>query len=129
MNDGHVIEPGGRQRQIEGGRDVLRLHGRTELPGDNDDLALRHPRCGALLAPGGANDKSQTYPLGYSEVEARRLEQQAALYKELTEDVLRRAGLCAGMRVLDVGCGVGDVSLLAAELVGERVRSWGSIEH
>ena len=64
--------------------------------------------------------ESQTYPLGYSEVEARRLEQQAALYKELTEDVLRRAGLCAGMRVLDVGCGVGDVSLLAAELVGEK---------
>ena len=27
MNDGHVIEPGGRQRQIECGRDVLRPSG------------------------------------------------------------------------------------------------------
>ncbi len=36
MNDGHVIEPGGRQRQIECGRDVLRFHRRAELPGDNE---------------------------------------------------------------------------------------------
>ena len=36
MNNGHLIETGGRQRQIEGGGDVLRLHGRTELPGDNE---------------------------------------------------------------------------------------------
>jgi ubiquinone/menaquinone biosynthesis C-methylase UbiE len=33
--------------------------------------------------------------------------------------MLRRAGICAGMHVLDVGSGVGDVSLLAAGLVGE----------
>ncbi len=62
--------------------------------------------------------KSQDYPLGYSEQEARRLADQAALLEDLTEDVLRRAGLLHGMRVLDVGCGVGDVSLLAARLVG-----------
>ena len=36
MNNGHLIETGGRQRQIERGGDVLRLHGRTELPGDNE---------------------------------------------------------------------------------------------
>jgi hypothetical protein len=36
VNNGHLIETGGRQRQIEGGGDVLRLHGRTELPGDNE---------------------------------------------------------------------------------------------
>jgi SAM-dependent methyltransferase len=59
-----------------------------------------------------------SYPLGYSAQEADRLEQQAAFLNELTEEVLKRAGLRSGMRVLDVGCGMGDVTLLAARLVG-----------
>lgn len=58
------------------------------------------------------------YPLGHSEAEIRRLAAQAAFYEDLTEDVLRRAGLRPGMRVLDLGCGVGDVSLLAGRMVG-----------
>jgi len=62
--------------------------------------------------------ESSSYPLGYTEDEARRLVEQAALIEDLTEDVLRRAGIEAGMHVLDLGCGVGDVSLLAARLVG-----------
>jgi cyclopropane fatty-acyl-phospholipid synthase-like methyltransferase len=37
---------------------------------------------------------------------------------QLTEHVLRLAGVRPGMRVLDVGCGTGDVSFLAASLVG-----------
>ena len=59
-----------------------------------------------------------TYALGYSESEFKRLESQGRFFRDLTEDVLRRAGVAPGMRVLDIGCGVGDVSLLAAELVG-----------
>jgi 2-polyprenyl-3-methyl-5-hydroxy-6-metoxy-1,4-benzoquinol methylase len=62
--------------------------------------------------------ESHDYPLGYSEQEARRLADQGALLEPLTADVLRRAGLGNGMRVLDVGCGVGDVTLLAARMVG-----------
>jgi 2-polyprenyl-3-methyl-5-hydroxy-6-metoxy-1,4-benzoquinol methylase len=62
--------------------------------------------------------KSQEYPLGYSEDEARRLAEQAALLEELTADVFRRAGLERGMQVLDIGSGVGDVSFLAASMVG-----------
>jgi SAM-dependent methyltransferase len=58
------------------------------------------------------------YALGYSNSEFKRLELQASLIRDLTENVLRRAGIVPGMRVLDVGCGVGDVSLLAAEIVG-----------
>jgi cyclopropane fatty-acyl-phospholipid synthase-like methyltransferase len=66
----------------------------------------------------GLMSESQDYPLGYSEREARRLADQGALLEELTADVLRRAGLQQGMRVLDLGCGVGDVSFLAARMVG-----------
>ena len=58
------------------------------------------------------------YALGYSDHEARRLAEQGALLEDLTQDMLRRAGLQPGMHVLDIGCGVGDVSLLAARMVG-----------
>jgi ubiquinone/menaquinone biosynthesis C-methylase UbiE len=58
------------------------------------------------------------YALGYSEREFRRLEMQGGFYADLTEDLLGRAGIRPGMRVLDLGCGVGDVSLMAGRLVG-----------
>jgi ubiquinone/menaquinone biosynthesis C-methylase UbiE len=61
---------------------------------------------------------SSSYPLGYTEDEAQRLADQAAFFEDLTADVLRRAGVEPSMRVLDLGCGVGDVSLLAARMVG-----------
>ena len=63
---------------------------------------------------GGANE----YALGYSMEEERRLALQARMFERLTEDLLRHAGISDGMDVLDIGCGVGDVSFLAARLVG-----------
>lgn len=58
------------------------------------------------------------YPLGHSADEETRLADQAALVEAQTEDLFRRAGIAPGMRVLDVGSGVGDVSLLLARMVG-----------
>jgi hypothetical protein len=55
---------------------------------------------------------------GYTEQERRRLIEQAAIFRRFTEQFLVEAGIGRGMRVLDVGCGVGDVTLLVAELVG-----------
>jgi ubiquinone/menaquinone biosynthesis C-methylase UbiE len=61
---------------------------------------------------------ASSYILGHADAEVRRLLLQARLYDDHTEHALRLAGLRPGMRVLDVGCGPGDVSLLAARLVG-----------
>jgi ubiquinone/menaquinone biosynthesis C-methylase UbiE len=60
---------------------------------------------------------ADSYALGYSDAEFRRLKFQGEYLRDFTADVLRRAGIAPGMRVLDIGCGVGDVSLLAAGIV------------
>lgn len=58
------------------------------------------------------------YALGHSERELVRLQKQASFYDEFTRRTLLKAGLSAGMRVLDIGCGVGDVTMEAARIVG-----------
>ena len=81
---------------------------------------VRDPRV-TLARRFGAGDVERSAPayvLGHANAELQRLAEQAAFYADLTEDAFRRAGLAPGMRVLDVGCGAGDVSLLAARLVG-----------
>ncbi|WP_343713352.1 class I SAM-dependent methyltransferase [Inquilinus sp.] len=60
------------------------------------------------------------YILGHSQAELRRLMLQASIIQPITRRLLLEAGLKPGMRVLDIGCGTGDVSLLAADLVGPR---------
>jgi ubiquinone/menaquinone biosynthesis C-methylase UbiE len=64
------------------------------------------------------NGPEARYVLGHSDIELERLIAQARIYEPLTRRFLLDAGLQDGMRVLDVGCGVGDVSFLAARLVG-----------
>ena len=59
-----------------------------------------------------------TYALGRSDDEHARLTEQANFLRPLTERFFRLAGIGPGMRVLDVGSGVGDVAFLLAELVG-----------
>jgi ubiquinone/menaquinone biosynthesis C-methylase UbiE len=63
--------------------------------------------------------------LGHATNELDRLIRQSAFYGDLTAHTLKLAGLGPGMRVLDVGCGAGDVSLLAASLVGPTGRVTG----
>lgn len=60
------------------------------------------------------------YALGRTSTEYDRLIEQAELLRPLTERMLRAAGIGVGMHVLDVGCGVGDVSFLVSALVGAQ---------
>lgn len=65
-----------------------------------------------------ADAQSAAYLLGYTEAEAERLARQAARFREVSERAFRTAGIAAGQRVLDVGSGAGDVSLLLRHIVG-----------
>jgi SAM-dependent methyltransferase len=58
------------------------------------------------------------YVLGHSSKELDRLIEQSRLFGELTEQLFFRAGLTSGMKVLDIGCGAGDISFLASRMVG-----------
>jgi SAM-dependent methyltransferase len=66
----------------------------------------------------GEARRDAQYVLGHSNRELERLSTQAQLYNPFTHQFLREAGIEAGMRVLDVGCGRGDVSFIVARLVG-----------
>ena len=72
------------------------------------------------------NTPSSTgYPLGHSAQELERLTVQARTLAAHTNLLFRRAGLAPGQRVLDIGCGAGDVSFIASQLVGESGRVIG----
>jgi 2-polyprenyl-3-methyl-5-hydroxy-6-metoxy-1,4-benzoquinol methylase len=60
----------------------------------------------------------QRYVFDFSEEEAQQLQLQSQLLLPATRRFLEDAGITSGMKVLDVGSGVGDVALLLAELVG-----------
>ncbi len=63
-------------------------------------------------------DQDPVYVPGHSDDERERLINQSRFLGPLTEQVFLSAGMNVGMRVLDLGCGVGDVSFLARKLVG-----------
>jgi SAM-dependent methyltransferase len=61
---------------------------------------------------------SNEYALGSDAAEQERLIRQAAWLSAHTERFFRTAGVGTGQRVLDLGSGVGDVSWIAARIVG-----------
>jgi SAM-dependent methyltransferase len=59
-----------------------------------------------------------TYSLGSDDAELARLEAQAELIRQPTQVLLGASGIGPGMRVLDLGTGLGHVASAVAELVG-----------
>jgi ubiquinone/menaquinone biosynthesis C-methylase UbiE len=68
---------------------------------------------------------TNTYVLGDTASERRRLQQQSDLIGGFTRHVFEQAGIAPGMKVLDVGSGAGDVALLLANMVGPAGRIVG----
>jgi len=74
-----------------------------------------------MLTKGDVSKMSKAnspYLLGTTDAEHGRLIHQAALFEPFTERLFRDAGIAPGQRVLDIGSGLGDVSMLVARLVG-----------
>jgi ubiquinone/menaquinone biosynthesis C-methylase UbiE len=62
--------------------------------------------------------ETNAYPLGTADFEHERLQRQAVWVSPHTERLFRRAGIGPGQRVLELGSGLGDVSLILGRLVG-----------
>lgn len=75
----------------------------------NDSLRAAKPK--------NAGSKAD-YAMGSTDRERQRLMLQGEILRGPLEAAFRSAGITSGMRVLDIGCGVGDVAVLAAEFVG-----------
>ena len=58
------------------------------------------------------------YFLGHENEEIERLKLQATIIGGVTRRLIQDCGIRSGMSVLEIGCGVGDVSMLLAESVG-----------
>jgi SAM-dependent methyltransferase len=66
----------------------------------------------------GDSDSGYQFGSGIGEDEVARLEIQGAALAPATRMIFAEAGIRPGMRVLDLGCGAGDVAFVAADLVG-----------
>ena len=70
------------------------------------------------MAPKTPGNMPSTYYLGSEDPELARLELQSQFLDEPTRLLLRTAGIIPGMRVLDLGSGLGHVSRAVGDLVG-----------
>jgi SAM-dependent methyltransferase len=64
------------------------------------------------------SDSDSGYELGSAQDELARLELQGRALAPATRMIFGAAGIRPGMRVLDLGCGVGDVAFVVSDLVG-----------
>jgi hypothetical protein len=73
-------------------------------------------------------EAAETYLLGHTPAALQRLLVQGQMLNPFTQRVFEDVGTTAGMRVLDVGCGPGDVSQIAAAYppspLWEQVWTW-----
>jgi 2-polyprenyl-3-methyl-5-hydroxy-6-metoxy-1,4-benzoquinol methylase len=93
------------------------------MPDDRDEPAIKRTnqkikRMATILANLTTSNSNGGYALGYTNSEHQRLIRQAARIAPYTERLFREAGIGPGQRVLDLGSGVGDVSMLLARIVG-----------
>lgn len=73
---------------------------------------------GVVMRREASGTQTGEYALGRTSQEYRRLRTQARWWEPATARLLDRAGVGAGMRCLDVGCGPGEVMRLLAERTG-----------
>jgi SAM-dependent methyltransferase len=66
----------------------------------------------------GDSDSGYQFGSGIGDDEVARLELQGGALAPATRMILTEAGIRPGMRVLDLGCGAGDVTFVAAGMVG-----------
>ena len=62
---------------------------------------------------------TSAYVLGHADCEIERLQFQADVIAGVSRRLIRECGIGPGMRVLDIGCGAGHMSMLLAEAVGD----------
>jgi SAM-dependent methyltransferase len=67
----------------------------------------------------GDSDSGYQFGTVIDDEELARLESQGAALAPATRMIFTEAGIQPGMRVLDLGCGAGDVTFVAAGLVGQ----------
>jgi SAM-dependent methyltransferase len=67
---------------------------------------------------GDSSDSGYQFGSGVGDDELARLEAQGRSLAAPTRMILAEAGIRPGMRVLDLGCGAGDVAFIAAGMVG-----------
>lgn len=67
-----------------------------------------------------STSKEIDYVLGTHDAEIGRLHLQHGIWRELVHDCWRRAGIGAGQRIIDIGCGPGFASVDLADVVGDK---------
>jgi 2-polyprenyl-3-methyl-5-hydroxy-6-metoxy-1,4-benzoquinol methylase len=98
---------------------VVRVHGGPPLKVERERSALHklNALAGRVLRIEVGSAESD-YQLGADPVELDRLNRQGRVLAPATRTILEAAGVRNGMRVLDLGSGMGDMAFSAAELVG-----------